>query len=125
MFITGAAHGQGRATALAFAREGADVVAFDVCRPLEYPGYELGTSEDLESLAGECRALGVRCLPFTGDVRDDAGDEPAGLDPAMLPHAIAAGRAAEPSDDEPKPRRGRPRKKPLEGDAGEALESVS
>ena len=28
-FITGAAHGQGRATALALAKEGADIVAFD------------------------------------------------------------------------------------------------
>lgn len=60
-----------------------------------------------------------------GDVRDDAGEEPAGLDPAMLPPAIAVSRAAEPGDDEPKPRRGRPRKKPSEGDAGETLESVS
>lgn len=70
-FITGAAHGQGRATALAFAKAGADVVAFDVCRPLEYPGYSMGTSSELETVADECRALGARCLPFTGDVRDD------------------------------------------------------
>ena len=31
-FITGAAHGQGRATALALAKEGADIVAFDVAK---------------------------------------------------------------------------------------------
>ena len=71
-FITGAAHGQGRATALAFAREGAHVVAFDVARPLAYPGYGMGTSDDLRSLAAECEALGARCLTFAGDVRDDA-----------------------------------------------------
>ena len=63
------------------------------------------------------------------DDTDEAGDEgtfePAGLDPAMLPPAIAASRAAEPAEDVAKPRRGRPRKKPLEGDAGETLESVS
>ena len=29
-FITGAAHGQGRATALALAKNGADIAAFDV-----------------------------------------------------------------------------------------------
>ena len=46
--VTGAAHGQGRATALALAREGAHVVALDVARPLEYPGYGLGTGADLD-----------------------------------------------------------------------------
>ena len=70
--ITGAAHGQGRASALALAREGAHVVALDVARPLEYPGYGLGTSADLESLCDACRALGVECLTFAADVRDDA-----------------------------------------------------
>lgn len=38
-FITGAAHGQGRATALALAKEGADIVAFDVAKKIEYPAY--------------------------------------------------------------------------------------
>jgi NAD(P)-dependent dehydrogenase (short-subunit alcohol dehydrogenase family) len=41
-FVTGAAHGQGRATALAFAREGATVAAFDLARPLDYPGTPWG-----------------------------------------------------------------------------------
>ena len=54
--VTGAAHGQGRASALALAREGAHVVALDVARALEYPGYVLGTSADLESLGDACRA---------------------------------------------------------------------
>ncbi|WP_104022994.1 mycofactocin-coupled SDR family oxidoreductase [Gemmatirosa kalamazoonensis] len=72
LFVTGAAHGQGRATALAFAREGASVAAFDVAKPLAYPGYGMGTSDDLRSLAAECEALGARCLTFAGDVRDDA-----------------------------------------------------
>jgi SDR family mycofactocin-dependent oxidoreductase len=71
-FITGAAHGQGRATALAFAREGAKVAAFDVARPLPYPGYGMGSSADLESLADACRDLRTECLTFAGDVRDDA-----------------------------------------------------
>jgi SDR family mycofactocin-dependent oxidoreductase len=70
--VTGAAHGQGRATARALAREGAHVAALDVGRPLSYPGYALGTPEDLDSLAAECRGLGVECLPFLVDVRDDA-----------------------------------------------------
>ena len=71
-FITGAAHGQGRATGLALAREGASILAFDVARPLPYPGYAMGTSGDLESLAAECASSGAACEPFTGDVRDDA-----------------------------------------------------
>lgn len=70
--ITGAAHGQGRATALAWARAGGHVAALDVCRPLDYPGYELGRPAELTGLAEECRALGVRCLTAMADVRDDA-----------------------------------------------------
>jgi SDR family mycofactocin-dependent oxidoreductase len=70
-FITGAAHGQGRATALALAREGARIAAFDVARPLSYPGYEMGSSDELASLAAACAELGSECLAFAGDVRDD------------------------------------------------------
>jgi len=70
--ITGAAHGQGRAAALALAGEGARIVALDVARPLPYPGYALGSPDDLASLAEACRALGTDCLTFTADVRDDA-----------------------------------------------------
>lgn len=71
-FITGAAHGQGRATALAFAREGARIAAFDVARSLAYPGYQMGSSDELDSLRAACKELGSECLAFAGDVRDDA-----------------------------------------------------
>src|SRR2546423_13385243 len=71
-FITGAAHGQGRATALALAREGALIAAFDVARPLSYPGYGMGSLAELETLATQCRKVGSDCLTFSGDVRDDA-----------------------------------------------------
>jgi SDR family mycofactocin-dependent oxidoreductase len=70
-FVTGAAHGQGRATAIALAKAGASIAAYDVARPLEYPGYGMGTSADLESLAAEVEALGGACAVFAGDVRDD------------------------------------------------------
>jgi NAD(P)-dependent dehydrogenase (short-subunit alcohol dehydrogenase family) len=70
-FITGAAHGQGRATALALARRGVRIAALDVAKPLDYPGYPMGSSSELESLAEECRGLGVDCLIFAADVRDD------------------------------------------------------
>lgn len=70
-FITGAAHGQGRACALALAKEGADIVAFDVAEKPSYPKYEFGTSEELKSLRDEIEALGSRCITASGDVRDD------------------------------------------------------
>ena len=60
-----------------------------------------------------------------------AGDEPpAALDPASLPPAISASRsesAPEMTDDEApaKPRRGRPRRKPVADEAGEAAEAVN
>jgi SDR family mycofactocin-dependent oxidoreductase len=71
-FITGAAHGQGRATALALAGEGARIAAFDLARPLSYPGYMMGSRNELDSLAAACAELGSECLGFSGDVRDDA-----------------------------------------------------
>ena len=71
-FVTGAAHGQGRATALALAREGARIAALDVARPLSYPGYGMGSRDDLESLVAAVREAGSECLAFAGDVRVDA-----------------------------------------------------
>jgi NAD(P)-dependent dehydrogenase (short-subunit alcohol dehydrogenase family) len=67
--ITGAAHGQGRATALALAADGYDIVALDVAKDLPYPAYSMGSSGELESLASE---VPTRCLTFVADVRDDA-----------------------------------------------------
>jgi NAD(P)-dependent dehydrogenase (short-subunit alcohol dehydrogenase family) len=69
--ITGAAHGQGRAAALALAREGVRIAALDVARDLPYPGYALGSQSALDSLAEECHRLGVDCLPLVADVRGD------------------------------------------------------
>lgn len=70
-FVTGAAHGQGRAAALALAKAGASVAAFDVARPLAYPSYGMGTGADLDSLVAACEAAGSAALAFAGDVRDD------------------------------------------------------
>lgn len=71
-FITGAAHGQGRASALALAKEGAHIIAFDIARQLNYPGYNLGSEDDLTALKKEIESLGVQCLACKGDVRNDA-----------------------------------------------------
>lgn len=70
-FITGAAHGQGRAVALALAKAGAHIVAFDVAKNLTYPAYAFGSADELESLRHDVENLGNRCLPVTGDVRRD------------------------------------------------------
>jgi NAD(P)-dependent dehydrogenase (short-subunit alcohol dehydrogenase family) len=70
--ITGAAHGQGRASALALAREGVNIVALDVAKPLAYPGYAMGSSHELQTLAEQCFGLSVDCLTLAADVRDNA-----------------------------------------------------
>ena len=64
-FITGAAHGQGRATALALAKEGADIVAFDVAKKIEYPAYSFGTSDELKRLKEVEDALSLRAMSET------------------------------------------------------------
>src|SRR3954449_499814 len=69
--ITGAAHGQGRATALALAADGYDIVALDVAAPLTYPPYPMGSSEQLDSLAAAVSELGRSCLTVVADVRND------------------------------------------------------
>ena len=71
-FITGAAHGQGRATAQALARDGYDIVALDVAAPLSYPPYPMGSSEELDSLRKTVEGLGQQCMTCVADVRDDA-----------------------------------------------------
>lgn len=69
-FVTGAAHGQGRAVALALAASGADIVGFDVAAKIEYPAYAQGSTAELDSLKTEVEALGRQALVVSGDVRD-------------------------------------------------------
>jgi SDR family mycofactocin-dependent oxidoreductase len=69
--VTGAAHGQGRATALALARAGARIAALDVAKPLDYPSYGMGTGADLAALAREIEGLGHEAATYAADVRDD------------------------------------------------------
>ena len=70
---------------------------------------------------------GLRPRRVPRPVQEDAEREPAGLDPALLPPAISAARGDDDASAEPeaaKPRRGRPKRKPADGDAGESLETV-
>ena len=70
VFITGAAHGMGRAHALAFAREGARLVLCDACRQYGTVPYALAQPEELASLASEIEQMGRPVLAQQVDVTD-------------------------------------------------------
>lgn len=70
VFITGAAKGQGRAVALAFAKEGANIIGFDLGERISYPRYNDACSADLMRLKTDVEALGARCEIFCGDIRN-------------------------------------------------------
>ncbi len=73
--ITGASRNIGRAIALAFAAEGADLV--------------LNTRvnrEELDAVADECRKAGVRAVPALADISDPAAVE------AMVGQGLARSR---------------------------------
>ncbi len=72
-FITGAARGQGRAEALRLAREGADIIAVDICRKLDSTIYPGATPEDLKETVRLVEALGRRIIATEADVRDFDG----------------------------------------------------
>lgn len=70
VFITGAARGQGRAEAVWFAAEGADIIALDVCADLPTTAYPGATPGDLAETARLVEKLGRRILTYHADVRD-------------------------------------------------------
>ncbi|WP_279627664.1 mycofactocin-coupled SDR family oxidoreductase [Mycobacterium paraffinicum] len=69
-FVTGAARGQGRSHAIRLAREGADVIAVDICRKFEASPVEGATPEDLDETAGLVKDAGGRVVTAEVDVRD-------------------------------------------------------
>jgi len=68
-FITGGARGQGRSHALTLAKEGADIVLFDVPGPTPTISYPLASAEELKQTEADVTALGRRCIAVEGDVR--------------------------------------------------------
>ena len=72
VLVTGAARGQGRAHAVAFAREGADVVAVDIDTPIDSVPYGLASAADLDETVAQVEALDRRIVARTADVRDGA-----------------------------------------------------
>jgi (+)-trans-carveol dehydrogenase len=69
-FITGAARGQGRSHAITLAREGADIIAVDICAQIGSVPYPMATPEDLAQTVKEVEALDRRIVATDVDVRD-------------------------------------------------------
>lgn len=72
-FITGAARAQGRAHAVRLAREGADIIALDICASAsDTVTYTPATPEDLNETVRLVEAEGRKVLARQADIRDDA-----------------------------------------------------
>ncbi len=70
-FITGAARSQGRSHALRLAQEGADVIAVDLCGPVDtIDMYPPATEDDLAETVRQVEALDRRIVATKADVRD-------------------------------------------------------
>lgn len=69
VLVTGGARGQGRAHAIASAREGADVAVLDLVGDIASVPYPLPDEAELARTARAVEALGRRALTFVGDVR--------------------------------------------------------
>jgi (+)-trans-carveol dehydrogenase len=85
-FVTGAARGQGRSHAVRFAEEGADIIAVDVCGPVER-ALPTATPEDLEETVALVESLDRRIVAARADVRDFAA-----LDAALAEGVASLGR---------------------------------
>ncbi len=72
--ITGAARGIGRAQAVRFAEEGADIIALDVCGPVDTVITPPATPDDLDETARLVTEAGGRIVADIVDVRDTDGN---------------------------------------------------
>ena len=70
--MTGAARGQGRSHAVRLAREGADVIALDLCGQIATVPYPMGTPADLAETVRQVDAQGRTVVAARADVRDAA-----------------------------------------------------
>lgn len=87
--VSGAARGIGRAQAVRFAQEGADIIALDICAPVHTTITPPATRGDLDKTAELIESTGRRVIPGVVDVRrlsdlrtftDDAVNAFGGLD---------------------------------------------
>lgn len=67
--VTGASQGQGRSHAVQLAAEGADVIAVDLCRQLDFVPYAMGSTAGLVETAHLVEAHGRRVFATQADVR--------------------------------------------------------
>jgi SDR family mycofactocin-dependent oxidoreductase len=67
--VTGAARGQGREHSLALAREGASIIAVDICDQIRTVRYDMSTPDDLATTEKLVREVGGRILGRRADVR--------------------------------------------------------
>ena len=69
-FVSGAARGQGRSHAVRLAQEGADIIAFDICGPIDNLAYPHSTPEDLAETVELVKAQNRRIVAAEVDARD-------------------------------------------------------
>src|SRR5262249_27089237 len=69
-FVTGAARGMGRSHALRLAREGADIIALDICEQIPSVPYAMPDKAELAETATMVDAQGQRVVALQGDVRE-------------------------------------------------------
>src|SRR5665213_3507538 len=69
VLISGAARGQGRSHALLVAREGGNVIAFDICKDIDGLQYPLASEADLAETVKLVEAAGGRIVAGVADVR--------------------------------------------------------
>jgi SDR family mycofactocin-dependent oxidoreductase len=68
--VTGAGRGQGRSHCLALAERGANIIAIDICAPIDTVPYPLATPAELEETAALVEKLDQRVVTYQADVRD-------------------------------------------------------
>jgi SDR family mycofactocin-dependent oxidoreductase len=69
-FVSGAARGQGRSHSVRLAEEGADIIAVDICGPIDNLAYPHSTPEDLAETVELVKAQNRRIVAAEVDVRD-------------------------------------------------------
>jgi SDR family mycofactocin-dependent oxidoreductase len=69
-FVTGAARGQGRSHAVRLADAGADIIAVDICQPLEGVAYPPSSEDELAETVRQVESTGRAIVAGVVDVRD-------------------------------------------------------
>jgi SDR family mycofactocin-dependent oxidoreductase len=70
VLISGGARGQGRSHAVHFAREGANIVIFDIASQIETIPYKMAKEDQLKETVRMVEDLDKRCVAIRADARD-------------------------------------------------------